>query len=598
MTAIVRYNPEVPPQFKTISVSGQSDVVADSVADTLTLSGISNIQITTNASTDTISFGVNEDPSFHAVTVNGDGDDVNLLALTNSNANSRISLDNTATSGREYRIISTGTGSAITAGSLAFYDADASAVRMRISDDGTVYVIGTLNANAIAVTSTSLVTNLNADKLDSQDGSYYLDWTNVTNKPDPVITLDGDLTGSVTLTDLASGTLSATIASNAVALGTDTSGNYIATIAGTTDEIDVTGSGTESAAVTLSLPATINASTTGSAAKWTNSRTITLGGDLSGSVSIDGSENVTLNATVGANSVELGTDTTGNFIATVAGTTNQVSVSGSGSESAAVTLSLPQDIHSGASPSFAGLTLSADLAVNGADITTTSTGTATIFNTNATTLNIGGAATTISIGALSGTTTVNNALVVTGDLTVNGTTTTVNTSTISVDDKNIELGSVTTPTDVTADGGGITLRGTTDKTIIWVDATDSWTFNQDTDLASGKVYRINGTSVLSSSTLGSGVTSSSLTSVGTITSGTWNGSVVAGQYGGTGVSNTGKTITIGGNLSTTGAYALDFTLTGTTAVTMPTSGTVISTTNTNLIADNDQLILASQIFGR
>ena len=71
---------------------------------------------------------------------------------------------------------------------------------------------------------------LDADLLDGQHGSYYLDWTNVTNKPDPVITLAGDLSGSVTLTDLASGTLTATIVANSVALGTDTTGNYVADV--------------------------------------------------------------------------------------------------------------------------------------------------------------------------------------------------------------------------------------------------------------------------------------------------------------------------------------------------------------------------------
>ena len=65
-----------------------------------------------------------------------------------------------------------------------------------------------------------LVLGLDADLLDGQDGSYYLDWTNITNKPDPKITLGGDLSGSVTLTDLGSGTLTATIAANSVALGT------------------------------------------------------------------------------------------------------------------------------------------------------------------------------------------------------------------------------------------------------------------------------------------------------------------------------------------------------------------------------------------
>lgn len=109
-------------------------------------------------------------------------------------------------------------------------------------------------------------------------------------------------------------------------------------------------------------------------------------------------------------------------------------------------------------------------------------------------------------------------LVIDGTLTVNGTTTTINTTTITVDDKNIELGSVSVPTDITADGGGITLKGTTDKTLNWVDATDAWTSSEHIDVASGKEYRINNISVLSSTTLGTSVVNSSLTSVGTLSS--------------------------------------------------------------------------------
>ena len=68
-----------------------------------------------------------------------------------------------------------------------------------------------------------------------------------------------------------------------------------------------------------------------------------------------------------------------------------------------------------------------------------------------------------------------------GDLTVNGTTTTIESTTLSIDDKNIELGTVSTPSDTTADGGGITLKGATDKTINWVQSTGCWTFNQPTN---------------------------------------------------------------------------------------------------------------------
>jgi hypothetical protein len=99
---------------------------------------------------------------------------------------------------------------------------------------------------------------------------------------------------------------------------------------------------------------------------------------------------------------------------------------------------------------------------------------------------------TPNIGAATGT-----SLVLSGDLTVNGTTTTINSTEITVDDKNLTLGSVATPTDAGADGGGLTLKGTTDKTFSWIDATDSWTSSEHLDLATGKVLKINGTEVLS-----------------------------------------------------------------------------------------------------
>jgi hypothetical protein len=93
-----------------------------------------------------------------------------------------------------------------------------------------------------------------------------------------------------------------------------------------------------------------------------------------------------------------------------------------------------------------------------------------------------------SLGTLTG-------LTVSGDLTVNGTTTTINSTTLTVDDKNIELGSVSSPSDTTADGGGITLKGSTDHTFNWVNSTDAWTSSEHINLASGKEYKINGTSL-------------------------------------------------------------------------------------------------------
>ena len=139
--------------------------------------------------------------------------------------------------------------------------------------------------------------------------------------------------------------------------------------------------------------------------------------------------------------------------------------------------------------------------------------------------------------------TTTGSVVVGGNLTVNGTTTTVNSTTVTVDDKNLELGSVASPSDATADGGGITLKGTTDKTFNWVDATDSWTSSEHLDLASSKSYRINNTVVLSSTALGTGVVSSSLTSVGTISGGTWQGTAIGLAYGGTGATTASGALT-------------------------------------------------------
>ena len=87
---------------------------------------------------------------------------------------------------------------------------------------------------------------------------------------------------------------------------------------------------------------------------------------------------------------------------------------------------------------------------------------------------------------------------VAGNLVVSGTTTTVDTTTLTVDDKNIELGNVATPTDITADGGGITLKGATDKTFNWVNSTDAWTSSEHINLASGKTFQLNGAAITSS----------------------------------------------------------------------------------------------------
>ena len=121
-------------------------------------------------------------------------------------------------------------------------------------------------------------------------------------------------------------------------------------------------------------------------------------------------------------------------------------------------------------------------------------------------------------------------LVVAGNLQVDGTTTTVNSTTLTVDDKNIELGSVANPSDTTADGGGITLKGATDKTLLWDNTNDNWSFSEHANVATGKEYKVNNASVLNATTLGSSVVNSSLTSVGTIGTGQWQGTRISTTY--------------------------------------------------------------------
>ena len=215
----------------------------------------------------------------------------------------------------------------------------------------------------------------------------------------------------------------------------------------------------------------------------------------------------------------------------------------------------------------------------------------------------------LSGATLSGNTTFSDNLTVTGDLTVNGTTTSVNSTQVDVEDKNITLGNVTTPTDTTADGGGISLKGATDKLFRWLNATDSWTSSEHIDLASGKEFKINGTSVLTGSALGSGVTSSSLTSVGTLTTGTWSASTIAVNKGGTGqtsytdgqllIGNTSgntlskATLTAGSNITITNGNGA---ITIAAAAGAPTAGDGIDVSGSEVsvdLKDNGGLVIES-----
>lgn len=159
-----------------------------------------------------------------------------------------------------------------------------------------------------------------------------------------------------------------------------------------------------------------------------------------------------------------------------------------------------------------------------------------------------------------------NSLILTGNLTVNGTTTTINTETLRVEDKNIELGIVASPgsaTDITADGGGITLKGDTDKTLNWINSTDSWTSSENIDLASGKTYKINNTNVLTSTqVLGKSVPTGDI--VGTSDSQTLTNKTLQGYTLTSDITATGTAIDV--DLIDNNASALSFDTSGKTGL--------------------------------
>jgi hypothetical protein len=148
----------------------------------------------------------------------------------------------------------------------------------------------------------------------------------------------------------------------------------------------------------------------------TNDFDITLTGDVTGSGTVTNLGNVSFAATIQPNSVELGTDTTGNYVATISGTTNEITVSGSGTESAAVTIGLPDDV--------------------------------TITNN----LNVG------------------------GDLNVAGVINTVNSTQVNISDNKINLNSDMPESNAPSlDAGIVVHRGLeADAEILWSETADKW----------------------------------------------------------------------------------------------------------------------------
>jgi hypothetical protein len=246
-------------------------------------------------------------------------------------------------------------------------------------------VIQNLGSNPETGVEGQLYYNSNANELRVYDGANWLPVGSTEAIGDAVSNLIVDGTGISTLYNDDAGTLTIT-------------NTGVISLTGTASEVTVSAS---AGAVTIGLPDTIVANLTGTAASATFATTAG-----------------TANA-VAANSVALGTDTTGNYVATITGTANEVEVSGSGSESANITIGLPDNV------------------------------------------------------------TIPGSLIVSGNLTVSGSTTFLNTETLTVEDNIVLLNSGVTGVPSTDSGLEVERGDSPNTSLIWNESTDSWSATND-----------------------------------------------------------------------------------------------------------------------
>jgi hypothetical protein len=208
---------------------------------------------------------------------------------------------------------------------------------------------------------------------------------------------------------------------------------------------------------------------------------------ISGDISVSAAGVTAVNS-VQANSVAMGTDTTGTYVSTVTGTANEISVAGSGGEAATVTIGLPTDV------------------------------------------------------------------TITGNLTVNGTTTTVSSTTVSIADPIFQMGQ--NASDDNKDRG-IEFKYNDGAAKV------GWFGYDDTDAKFKYIANATNSSEVFSGTLGNvafgnidgtltSASQTAITGLGTITTGVWNATVIGATYGGTGLntsSSTGVAIVSGGTWS-------------------------------------------------
>ena len=296
----------------------------------------------------------------------------------------------------------------------------------------------------------------------------------------------------------------------------------------------VTGSQTISGNIDVDGTTNLDAVDIDGAVDMASSLTLAGNADFNGNLDVDGTSNldaVDIDGAVDmASTLTLAGNADFNGNLDVDGTTNldAVDIDGAVDMASSLTLAGNADFNGNldvdGTTNLDGTNIAGALAVSGS---------ATVDN-----LSLDGNTITTSSGNLTidsngGTTTINDNAIISGNLTVNGTTTTINSTTVNIDDKNFQVATGAAD-DAAADGAGFTVdSGDGDKTWNFEATGDNWGSSENINLASGKVLKVANTSILSSTTLGSSVVTSSLTSLGTIGTGVWQGTAINDTYLGT-----------------------------------------------------------------
>ena len=150
----------------------------------------------------------------------------------------------------------------------------------------------------------------------------------------------------------------ATLAADATKLATTRAIAVAGAVSGTANF-----DGSAGISITTTIADSITANTSGNAATATaleTARTIAISGDQVGSASFDGTGNISIATQTQANSVDLGTHTTGNYAGSVTGTANEIEITGAAGEGTNFQVGLPNDVTIGND-----LTVTADLQVGG-----------------------------------------------------------------------------------------------------------------------------------------------------------------------------------------------------------------------------------------